>query len=269
MLRPRAFTLVVERGALLLLTAWCCQGGSVFPNRTVPWRGERSLAKESVAMATMACPAGVPASHLQASFLKVLPRIEQQARFAMRHYRCATDREDAVQEAVAVAWAWFVRLVQRGKNPTDFVSTLACFAALQVRCGRRLCGTEASQDALSPTARYRKGFSVELLGQPKPLHAEMWEEALHDNTRSAPDQAAMFRIDFPNWLGTLGDRNRKIVADLLLGERTSSVAGKYAISSGRVAQLRREFHRRWHEFHGEGLPAEVAKPQHPGRLLVG
>jgi hypothetical protein len=220
-------------------------------------------------MATMACPVGVPARHLQASFLKVLPRIEQQARFAFRNYHCAADREDAVQETVAVAWAWFVRLAQRGKNPTEFASALACFAGIHVRCGRRLCGAEASQDALSPTAGHRKGFSVQLLGQPEPVHLEMWEEALHDNSRSAPDQAAMFRIDFPNWLGTLGDRNRRIVADLLLGEWTSAVAGKYAISSGRVAQLRREFHRRWHEFHGEGLPTEVAKTQRSGRLLVG
>jgi DNA-directed RNA polymerase specialized sigma24 family protein len=209
-------------------------------------------------MAMMVGPAAIPASHLQASFLGLLPRVEQQARFAFRNYHCAADREDAVQETVAVAWAWFVRLAQRGKNPTAFVSTLACFAAIQVRCGRRLCGTEATQDALSPTASYRKGFSVERLSQPKPMHTEMWEETLHDNTRSPPDQAAMFRIDFAIWLGTLGDRNRKIVADLLLGERTSAVAGKHALSPGRVAQLRREFHRGWNEFQGDGLPVAVA-----------
>jgi DNA-directed RNA polymerase specialized sigma24 family protein len=232
-----------------------------FLNRTVPWRGKRSLAKEIDFMATMAYLVGFPAGDLQASFLEVLPRIEQQASFAFRNYHCTADREDAVQESVAVAWAWFVRLAQRGKNPADFVSTLAFFAAIHVRSGRRLCGTEATQDALSPTASYRRGFSVERLGQPKPAQSEMWEEALHDNTRSAPDQAAMFRIDFPNWLGTLGERNRRIVVDLLLGERTSTVADKHALSSGRVAQLRREFHRRWHEFHGEGLPAEVAKAQ--------
>jgi DNA-directed RNA polymerase specialized sigma24 family protein len=219
-------------------------------------------------MATMACPVGVPASHLQASFLKVLPRIEQQGRFAFRNYRCAADREDAVQETVAVAWAWFVRLAQRGKNPTDFVSTLAYFAAIQVRCGRRLCGTEASQDALSPTARYRRGFGVERLNQLKPLQSELWEEALRDNTRSAPDQAAMFRIDFPNWLGTLGDRNRRIVADLVLGERTSAVAGKHALSASRVAQLRREFHRRWQEFHGEAS-MDDATALRGGRHMVG
>jgi hypothetical protein len=207
-------------------------------------------------MTQMAGPVGVPVSHLQASFLGVLPRIEQQARFAFRSYRCSANREDAVQETVAIAWAWFVRLAQRGKSPTDFVSTLAFFAALQVRYGRRLCGTEASQDALSPTARYRQGFGVQRLDLPTTLDTGLWQEALRDNTRSAPDQAAMFRIDFPKWLGTLGERNRKIVADLLLGERTSAVAGKHALSPSRVAQLRREFQRHWHEFQGEGLPAK-------------
>jgi DNA-directed RNA polymerase specialized sigma24 family protein len=257
---PRAFT-PGDRSAGLCLFAdrLVLPGRFGFLNRTVPWRGERSLTKEIVLMATMACLVGVPASHLQASFLKVLPRIEQQARFAFRNYHCAADREDAVQETIAVAWAWYVRLAQRGKNPTDFVSTLACFAAIHVRCGRRLCGTEATQDALSPTARYRMGFCVQQLGQPKQLHTAVWEEALHDNTRSAPDQAAMFRIDFPKWLGTLGDRNRQIVADLLLGERTSAVAGKHALSPGRVAQLRREFHRGWQEFQGERLPVADAR----------
>jgi hypothetical protein len=84
----------------------------------------------------------------------------------------------------------------------------------------------------------------------------------------SPDQAAMFSIDFPSWLVTLGDRNRKKVADRVLGERTSAVAGKHAMAASRIAQLRRKFHRRWHELHGEGLPAEVAKAQHRGRLLV-
>jgi hypothetical protein len=36
-------------------------------------------------------------------------------------------------------------------------------------------------------------------------------------------KAAMFSIDFPSWLVTLGDRNRKNVADRVLGERTSAV----------------------------------------------
>jgi DNA-directed RNA polymerase specialized sigma24 family protein len=206
-------------------------------------------------MTTMACPVDAAAHHLQASFLHVLPRIEQQARYVFRHYHPGADREDAVQETVAVAWAAFVRLAQRGKNPAGFVSTLATFAALQVRVGRRLCGAEPPQDVLSPTARRRQGFAVERLGLPKP-QAHVWDEALHDNTRSAPDQAAMFRIDFPHWLGTLEERNRRIVADLLLGERTSAVAGKHAITPSRVAQLRREFQRGWHEFQGEALPAE-------------
>jgi hypothetical protein len=229
-----------------------------FPDRTVPWRGERSLPKEIVSMTMMACPVDIPVNNLHASFLKVLPRIEQQARFAFRNCRCAADREDGIQETIAVTWAWFVRLAQRGKNPTAFVSTLAFFATLHVRYGRRLCGTEAMQDALSPAARYRRGFGVEQLGQPESAHTDSWMEALHDNTRWAPDKAAMFRIDFPNWLGTLGERNRKIVGDLLLGERTSAVAGKHALSPGRIAQLRREFHRQWNAFHGEGSASERA-----------
>ena len=77
------------------------------------------------------------------------------------------------------------------------------------------------------------------------------EEALHDNTRSpVPDQVA-FRFDFPAWLNTLSERDKRVVEDLMVGERTLDVARKHGLSPGRVSQLRREFMTGWRHFCGD------------------
>jgi hypothetical protein len=64
-----------------------------------------------------------------------------------------------------------------------------------------------------------------------------------------PDQAA-FRIDFPRWRTTRTERDRGILHDLMLGERTGQVSRKYGISASRVSQLRRDFHDDWQRFCG-------------------
>ena len=65
-----------------------------------------------------------------------------------------------------------------------------------------------------------------------------------------PDQVA-FRLDFPAWLLSLSQRDRRVVEDLLLGERTLDVARRHGLSPGRVSQLRREFLDGWRAFCGE------------------
>lgn len=190
-------------------------------------------------------------SHLHAGFLSILPAVERQARFAFRHWHGSHDREDAVAETVAVAWAWFVRLVQRGKDPTAFPSALAGYASRHVKSGRRLCGTESTKDAMSPTARRRGDFSVERLRTAGSPDEPCWQEALIDNTQSAVPEQVAFRVDFPNWLATLGDRDRGLAEAMALEHRTLDLAQEFDVSPGRVSQLRRDFHRSWQRFHAE------------------
>jgi ABC-type multidrug transport system ATPase subunit len=45
--------------------------------------------------------------------------------------------------------------------------------------------------------------------------------------------------------------NRQIAETLALSHSTSEVAHQFGISAGRVAQLRRELHESWRDFHGE------------------
>ena len=100
---------------------------------------------------------------LHAGFLSLLPRVQLHAAIFFRHLRCPHQKEDAVAETVALAWAWYRRLVEKGQDPALFVTTLASYAARHVRSGRKLCGQEAGKDALSPVAQRRHGFTVSRL----------------------------------------------------------------------------------------------------------
>jgi hypothetical protein len=198
-------------------------------------------------------PQDDPIARLQSRFLAaVLPRLARHAEVYFRHVRCPGRRADAVAEAVALAWKWFLRLTAHGKDVGDFVSTLAGYAARHVRVGRRLCGLEASKDVLSPLAQTRRGFLVQSL----PAHDSGTAEnpaldALIDNTQTPPDEQAAFRIDFPAWLDTLGERNRTIAVEMMVGEPTMELAPRHGLSPARISQLRRELCASWRRYTGE------------------
>jgi hypothetical protein len=194
-------------------------------------------------------------ARLQATFLAVvLPRVLSHGDVSFRGVKCPHRREDAVQEMVALAWKWYLRLAERGKDATRFPTALASYAARAVRSGRRLVGQQKSKDVLSPLARRRRHFAVERLPDFSTLSTNPLAEALHDNTRSPPDEVVCFKLDFAAWLTGLTDRDRGIVGDLMIGERTTDVADKYRLSPARISQLRREFHADWSRFCGERCP---------------
>src|SRR5438552_3557849 len=96
--------------------------------------------------ATVAPSPVPPADRLHVSFLAILPRIEQHGQVYFRHVKCAHQKEEALAEMRALAWQWFVRLAQRGKDPVAFVSAIASYAAKAVNSGRRVCGQEKAKD---------------------------------------------------------------------------------------------------------------------------
>jgi hypothetical protein len=210
-----------------------------------------------VSQPTQAARALAPAAAItlvQVRFLlSVLPKVEAHARICFRHVRCPGRREDAVAEAVALAWRWSLRLGARGKDAGQFAGAIATFAARQVRSGRRLCGQEAGKDALSPLAQARHGFLVQLLPSSETgVPGNPVLEALRDDGRTPPPEQAAFRIDFPVWLCRLGRRNRQLAEEMAQGETTLELAGRHGLSPPRVSQLRRQFHDDWQKFHGEG-----------------
>jgi hypothetical protein len=215
----------------------------------------------------MAAPGPVSSLvHLHAAFLSILPRIESHARVYFRGVRCPARQADAVQETLAIAWKWFVRLVEQGKDPLTFPMALASYAARAVRCGRRLCGQEKGKDAMSAIAQQRHGFAVEPLPytmasthEDRYSHVrgqrrrDLLEERLRDNTQTPVPEQVAFRIDFPAWRKTHARRTRRIRDGMMAGERTSDLSQRFGLSPARISQLRREPHNDWTRFLGDDV----------------
>jgi hypothetical protein len=201
---------------------------------------------------------------LHAHFLAILPRIETHAQICFRHLRCPGKKDDAIADTIAIAWKWFLRINEQGKDVSEFVGTLADYAVRHVRAGRKLCGQDKAKDVLSPRAQQMKSFTVEPLASSTRKsydrlyadphgqdHMDAMEERLRDNTQTPVADQAAFRIDYPDWLSQLGSRNSEIAKDMALEVGTFELADKHKVSAGRISQLRREFHADWQRFHGE------------------
>jgi hypothetical protein len=193
---------------------------------------------------------------LHDKFLVLLPKIELHGRIYFRHLK-PHKKEEVLQEMRALAWKWFLRLASRGKDAAEFVSVFNDFLARAVNDGRKILGREKPKDVMNQRTQKRHGFKVESLpGSDRGFNANVhghqdhddFADRLQDNTVTpVPDQAA-FRIDWRAWMKTRPERDRRIIKDLMAGDRTLDVSRKYGMSPGRVSQLRGEFHDDWKRF---------------------
>jgi hypothetical protein len=184
----------------------------------------------------------------------MLPAIRKQARYAFRKLKPEA-REEAVEEVVASACCAFARLAELGKTDIAYPSVLTHFGIKQFLDGRRVGNRMRRRDVLSPYAQRKKGIIVEHLDRFDTGEGVWLEAVVEDDRTPVLDQVA-FRIDFPTWLATRSPRNRRIAEALALGHSTGEVARRFKVSSGRISQIRSEFHDSWLEFHGEKNPGE-------------
>jgi hypothetical protein len=176
----------------------------------------------------------------------VMPRVLTHARIQFRDIRNPQERDDLLQEVLIYCLIWTRLLVRRKKDPRKFPSMLAQYGVLAVKNGRRACGMNR-KDVLSSHAQADHGFHVIRF----PTMTEEVREALTDNTVTPPDEQAAFRIDFPAWLSTLTERNRRLVLGLMVRQHTKVLIRRFGVTPGRISQLRREFYHEWRRFHGE------------------
>src|SRR4051812_26921171 len=94
---------------------------------------------------------------IHAHFLAVLPRIEAHAAYRFRHI-APEARAEKVAETIAIAWRQYARLVERGKNPDEFITKVAERSAQAVANGRRLAGSEPKKDVTTVDAQKKMGF---------------------------------------------------------------------------------------------------------------
>jgi hypothetical protein len=207
-------------------------------------------------------PASPPAAGpTGAAFLeKVLPAVRAIAGVRLRHVPCPDARADAVSEAVAISWSWYLRLKARGKDPAAFPVSFAVLAVKAVAAGRRLTGQDRANDILSPACRWRRGYRLISLPAGTPEPGTELSDALAENTRSSVPTQVQFRIDFFDWLRQLPARRRRIADRLLAGHRTQDVAREAGVTAARVSQVRAELRRDYVRFLAgpASSPAEAA-----------
>jgi hypothetical protein len=146
----------------------------------------------------------VPTDH--AEFLSLLPGLATHARFRFR-YLTAVNREEAVADAVAYGFVSFLRLKQRGKQPTAFPAAFATFVVLATAKGRAVGRSCTSRDVL--TAGGCRGFKVHGLDIPDPDGHEWWRDAVADQ--------ACFNLDFAEWEASFPEAKKRIAGLLAFG----------------------------------------------------
>ena len=198
----------------------------------------------------IALPKEQNADALQHKFMDMMPTIYDQVRFAFRH-ELPERRQEMIAEAIANCWVSFVKLVERGLQDVVYATPLAQFAIRQVVSGRKVGGKLNKNDITSEYAQRMRQITVERLTRYNKRKC-MWLEMLVEDRKAGPAETAAARIDFGDWLRTLGGRRRRIAETLAGGETTSVAAAKFQVSLGRISQLRRELQDDWERFHGEG-----------------
>jgi hypothetical protein len=188
-------------------------------------------------------------------FTDLLPTIHDQLRFAFRN-EPPERRQEMIAEAIANCWVSFVKLVERDLQDVIYATPLAQFAIRHVLSGRRVGGTMNKNDITSEYAQRMKQITVERLTRYN-KRKSMWLEMLVEDRKVGPADTAAARIDFGDWLRTLGARRRRIAETLAKGETTSIAAAKFRVSQGRISQLRRELRDDWERFHGEAEEGAV------------
>ena len=189
-------------------------------------------------------------------FLAMVPAIRRTAGLCFRKLPLDL-RQEMVEETIANSLLAYARLVERGKEDLAFPSALARFAVAQVRQGRQVGNRLNSKDVSSRWAQQRKGFQVQRLDQ-FDAGDEEWKEVLIEDGRATPAEIAASRIDFAAWLASMPSLRRRIARCLATGEGTMEAARQFAVSPGRISQIRREFHASWLTFQGEPLPSGAA-----------
>jgi hypothetical protein len=192
-------------------------------------------------------------------FTAHLAAVEGAARWAFRRRRRMRrqDYEEALAEATAAAWAAWVGLLARGKDPLEVgAHGIANNAVRYVRNGRRLAnrsGGRGAMDVYHPRAQRARGFRViNADGRDQAVAAEaqgVW------TNRCTPAEEACFRLDYAAWLGSLPPGRRRVAELLARGHGTLEVAHEVGVSAGAVSQARAWLERSWRRFQGEAPAA--------------
>jgi hypothetical protein len=165
------------------------------------------------------------------TFTCLLPELTRMAKAAFRDLRPEA-RAEAVQNALALTWKSYYSLIEQGRaDEPGIIKSVLWYSIKQTRTGRTLPGTG---EAEKPRDVYRNARK----GRVRFEHVDL-RHFVGDDT-PVPD-AVSFRLDVPAFFATLSDRQQRMAEDLMMGERTSTVAANYGVTPGAVSQFRLRF----------------------------
>ena len=143
----------------------------------------------------------------QNSFLAMLPEIEQRLRHAFRRLD-PESIDDATEDGVVHCLLAHKRLMETGRCQSATPSTLAWYAMLHVRRGRRAGCTMNASDPLSRYAQVSKGIKLEPL-QTYNTAGDRWIDSLVEDRRSRVVDQVAARMDIRALFATLSKRTRR------------------------------------------------------------
>lgn len=183
-------------------------------------------------------------------FLKLLPAIRDQLRFALRKLP-ADARAEATCECIAHVTLAYQKLHQQGKLDVAYATSLATYAVKHFFAGRRVGTPLNTNDVSSPWAQKQRGFRVKSLDRRAP-NGERKEVVVEDG-RDTPAEVATARLDIEAWLDELPAFKRSVAERLGAGESTAATASQFAVTPGRISQLRKELAESWDAFQAQAM----------------
>jgi hypothetical protein len=190
-------------------------------------------------------------------FLLLLPRLRRAANFRFRTLN-PSRRQDLVNEVIGTCFTFYARLVEKRQEKRSRVSTLVKFAAAQLFQGRQVGNRLSARDVSSIYCQRRHGIQLERLDQYDEAEGTWKEVLIEDRRHGDPAGVAAARIDVGEWLASMSSLRRKIAQCLASGASTAEVAERFALSPGRISQIRRELRESWQAFHDETIAAGAA-----------
>lgn len=183
-------------------------------------------------------------------FLMLLPAIRDQLRYLLRKLP-ADERAEATCECIAHATLAYEKLYRQGKLDVAYATSLATYAVKHYFVGRRVGSPLNADDVSSPWAQKRRGFRVRSLDRRAPNGT--WKETLVEDRTAGPAEIAAARLDVEDWLDGLPRIKSRVAETLSTGVTTSETASTFAVTPGRISQLRKELAESWNSFQAQAL----------------
>ncbi len=137
-------------------------------------------------------------------------------------------REEAIENTLGLAWLYLYRLHGQGRSEEVTIKQVLWYAIKGTRGGRTPQGQggRISKDVLNYARR----------GRVRIEHIDV--NVFMGRNDSIPEAVAL-AMDWPEFLKTLTDRQRKILWDILYSPlNNQGIAAKWGLTPGRVSQMR-------------------------------